>query len=791
MWRAVLGDKFYDAVKKKGFYRGLGVPINGGANEESIRRGLEDSNDQADYFVIKVFGGNGCNGAPLEQIIIKADTCLGFYDVIPEGDDADGIPNIPDIENHQFIIEKDGIELVKKYYTYGPASRLTRCQDPDSKDNLIQINYVKELMSYYYDADLYETSQKIPDPEIGKCTSFMVSKMKWKFNKNMDPRTLYVSVSVEGLSKLVGESNNPDWIPSSTDMALHPSLSEGAGYIGSAGFDFEKKSGLYYYRPAEVGSCLSRSGTIDVNAQSISKSARQPISGAREYSISSDLSGFEGPYGIDSGNEDLFPTASGQQYFKSLQLRCSGDGGWKIHYFADDHCKSERWSASYSGRLIRSYIHGAGLANHRWFNKSRPTGVQTSKWDETENIPVFHKLACSGAGVQPYPKPGLMSATVSTTSATSRSWAYAQLFTDSQCRGSVYAHDSMAAGKLLQCMPDPDTIIEGKGFMAGSFLIECLDTAKMFGEGSGEAKSGNNLRGFYKRLFNDMECGKEVTNIPPVTRPSYGQANAPDEGSFAWNNPYINNGSCVPNQIQDEYNLFQTKSYKYVCTDKPPQGMGYTVSRFSRPDCGGILTWAKTFDIKLGTNDSAPSNANDAKPSHAAYTVRSQCLDSGELSTTWTSRNAEMVEIQTYTSTVPNICIENPARAINEDSPIKDSHMFICNSPQKPPPEPQLSEGEIAGIALGCSFAVLLFIAGLFYFLVYAPIKQKEQALHPSLFTETITVGEEVDAVPPESTEYDGDAAGSLSYTYPSAGSDGGAQATNPMYGDTTGNATL
>ena len=209
-----------------------------------------------------------------------------------------------------------------------------------------------------------------------------------------------------------------------------------------------------------------------------------------------------------------------------------------------------------------------------------------------------------------------------------------------------------------------------------------------------------------------MECGKEVTNIPPVTRPSYGQANGPDEGSFAWNNPYVNNGSCVPNQIQDEYNLFQTKSYKYVCTDKPPQGMGYTVSRFSQPDCGGILTWAKTFDIKLGTNDSAPSNANDAKPSHAAYTVRSQCLDSGELTTTWTSRNAEMVEIQTYTSTVPNICVENPARAINEDSPIKDSHMFICNSPQKSPPEPQLSEGEIAGIALGCSFAVLLFIGG-------------------------------------------------------------------------------
>lgn len=815
LWRAVMGDKVYDALKRKGYYRGLGVPISGrlgeGAadvdgtvDEESVNRVLEDIEDNSNHYVIQVYGGNGCNGPPLEQIIVKADTCLGFYDMLPDGV---GTPNIPfSPVNNEFKIVKEGESLIKEWYDYGEG--LTKCRQPEKDSEVNEEDYVQKIMEYYYgdnSATLYESVNDIPRPEIGYCTDFKVDSKEWKF-QNLNSRLLFASVFVENLGKLLEESSDPRWAPSAENMALHPSLSQGAGYIGSAGFDANRESGIFYYKPAEVGSCISRSGNIDTNAATISDPARNPFDGAREYMINSDLSGFAGPYGIYSGNSDLFPTASNQQNYQSLRLQCTADGGWKVLYYKEASCQSDIWTATYTGALRRSYIHGAGLANHAWFDDERPADGASNAWDSDKDVSIWHKIQCSGSGLPAYPVPGMMGANPSTPSVLSKTWSYARFFTESNCKGAVYAQDSLNAGKLLQCMPDPDSVPEGKDYMTGSFLIECLDISRMYGPDSPkDSEPGGNLRGFYKRFFDDMECKSETQNIPPTTRPVYGQPDGRSK-SFKWYNPYVSNGDCQENEnglVQENgqtddgddnflgnyMNEYQAKSFQYVCGTAPPQGMGYTVSRYSKPDCSGILTWAKSFDIKLGSNDSSPGAKDDALPAHAAYAVASKCLDNGALRTTWSAKDVDKVEILTYSSTVPKTCVENPSRAQNENSPMKDSHMYMCSSPPAKPPAHRLSEGEIAGIAIGCTFAVLASLGALFYFLVYAPIKQKEQVIPPSLFAESISVGGEADPVPPESTEYDTGNAGSLEYNYPDAGT-GGADHMNPMW-DTTGNASL
>jgi hypothetical protein len=396
------------------------------------------------------------------------------------------------------------------------------------------------------------------------------------------------------------------------------------------------------------------------------------------------------PATTNGGNNLLYATTQ----YAGLKYSCE-NGQVVARVYEDNGCTREIQSESYNNQCRFTYTEDTGSASHQLEN--------------TLSGYIFENYHCSeGVSTPTYPKEGQV---VSSQVEMRHKWAHAVYYTESDCQGQEYARDSGNAGKLFQCMPaDAPT---ANGFPTRSYYIACGQWSV---DGTKESGEQWPYQGFKKYYFNNMNCVGDPVNITYSDSEQYATTNS----------VHMNNGTCVTGEDATLYLGFQAKSYKYVCDNYPPQGMGVTSRLYTEANCGGFQTKGSSFNFKLGTNWSAPSQSVNANPNSAPYLLSTTC-SGGVFTNTWASKSSQDVMYTTLTNTKRSGC-QMTSPYTNAGRPGSTGYyttsMECDYEPSPPPVEGILSSAHIISIVLGTLLGVWCVCALIYWAFMYGPLEK-------------------------------------------------------------------
>ena len=92
----------------------------------------------------------------------------------------------------------------------------------------------------------------------------------------------------------------------------------------------------------------------------------------------------------------------------------------EVTYFSDDECGEAIWTANYPGSIHYEYLSYAGSASNAYFLHAQ--GPQTY----SDYTPIYHKMQCSGVGLQDYPVQGMGTKNIEVKG--NFKWAYAAFY---------------------------------------------------------------------------------------------------------------------------------------------------------------------------------------------------------------------------------------------------------------------------------------------------------------------------------------------------------------------------
>ncbi len=656
------------------------------------KRRLSSSNDN--LYIAQVWGGDSCNGPLAVAQVIEVGICLTGKQYRSSKDPAVAVPDGVDDPNFKFVrdIDANGIIYMGSYYvqtknsTSNAMVETTFCTKSamEQKRAELEDKYVNDSSIHVIGgSEIYNETSKIFSftnifnasytmfnnksrviPKMDSCEPMMPPPGS---SKNPAVDTPYGSMKLSKLSTLT------KWVPSPETPGLCTSIGGSYSYANVIQEDSVSLFNSVHFAYTD-GQCLETFTNL------YGDPPEKFIFG----------SGLSGSHSFDVANAALYP-ADGNSL--SMKVVATASGAYEVSYFNGLECKDPIWTLEVGGEMVPFYVEGAGQAQNKYFpDDDVKVGV---------GISVYSSIGyyASGSGTAPAPTSKLPGAMGSMPT-----WSSVYLYEGDKCDGAIYAKNSLSAGPLYRCLPDYDNAFTGNSpnpVVVGSYQII---------PGSYPFSDKNPKYGFTKLYYKDLECtsGKEYSVDP--TNPAFSTVDS----------TVTNNGSCfsidlAPSQLI--FGKFQTKSWRYVNSQSPPIGMGFS-SKYYEGGCGGALIGGSTFDIKAGTNYSANSNSVDAIPKTKPYTVATTCdSNSGIMTTTWTADDKPNVVYNKAKSVVYPISCE----AFGNPDGIQTYFSMSCDGYAGPGTSSSegktsgLSGGAIAGIVIAVIVIIVVILGAGYY----------------------------------------------------------------------------
>jgi hypothetical protein len=656
------------------------------------KRRLSSSNDN--LYIAQVWGGDSCNGPLAVAQVIEVGICLTGKQYRSSKDPAVAVPDGVDDPNFKFVrdIDANGIIYEGTYYvqtknsTSNTIVETTFCTESAMEQKRVELDekyvndgsiyviggsrFVNETSKIFAFTNIFNASYTMFNdksriiPKMDSCEPMMPPPGS---SKNPAVDTPYGSMKLSKLSTLT------KWVPSPETPGLCTSIGGSYSYVNVIQEDSVSMFNSIHFAYTD-GQCLETATNLYGDSP-------------KKFFFDSGLSG---SHKFDVANAALYP-ADG--FSLSMKVVATASGAYEVSYFNGLECKDPIWTLEVGGEMLPFYVAGAGQAQNKYFpDDDVKPGVGISY---SSSIGYY----ASGSGSAPAPaskSPGAMGSMAT--------WSSVYLYEGDKCDGAIYAKNSLSAGPLYRCFPDYDSAFTGNSpnpVVVGSYTII---------PGSYPFSEKDPKYGFTKLYYKDLECtpGKEYS--VDYTKPAFS----------AVLSTVTNNGSCFSIDLapaQLIFGKFQTKSWRYVNSQSPPIGMGFSY-KYYEGGCGGALIGGSTFDIKAGTNYSANSNGADAIPDTKPYTVATTCdSNSGIMTTTWTADDKMSVAYNKAKSVVYPISCE----AFGTQAGTQDYLSRSCDGYTGPAGTSSsegnkvLSGGAIAGIVIAVIVIIVMILGAGYY----------------------------------------------------------------------------
>jgi hypothetical protein len=665
-------------------------------NEEHARKLAATPQD---YYIGQIYGGSMCNGRTYESIVVKTNVCYTFMDYSqePNWEQARDTPQPAkdtDIKV-SFIFNTTSNTVRVAYYIVIPMNASSGYDmrvfcDPDAaKDYQVTLEnnfgqpYFMESNEELFTSPSYGFGEYIlappasnkPQAVPGSCLK-SVSGYDEVYVQT-PPRAFYNSIRVDKLS------DRTTWKPTADTPSLCPSITGGNSYAFGThtnSVDGEIPWAMYFaYQSSLCQTSVSVESIYSSSDDDYGNDDGNDDGDDDDNSMSPDT-GLAGYHPLRLANMALYTDYQDSAYHSSKSV-CMPTGEVKTTWYKDERCSEsmKMFTNTFGGSEQKLYyISGVGSASNTYFSSDDDTSPSS-------NVTMFSymSMGCMGSGL---PSP-LTEGSVGTSGLKGNyKWAHVEYYTDDKCSGPIYGKDSLQAGKLYQCMVEDTTWVgnaTSTKIPAQSYIIECYA----------------NGMGFKKTFFDDLECKGAVVPYPEMVE-QY-------EVYFLTDNHFYDNGTCMNYDRGDKYGdgpmNFQSKTYRYVCSNSPPTGMGWTTEKLSGLDCTGFQTGGSTFNIALGTNYSAYTMDTSKAPNSAPYTIKNTC-SGGALTSTYTAQKTDKVQYTSFESTVPEGCqVLVPLFVGSATTTTAGSARKSCDSDatDAASSSASLSGGAIAGIVIG------------------------------------------------------------------------------------------
>lgn len=577
--------------------------VHEGTVDEHGRRLGAYGEEPKDQVLVQIHGGNMCDGPTQEQFIISVGLCLVKYNYVKNTSDEHsyfpkqyGYTNPDkmkpvssmafDFEEESTILPDGTTKIVKnlvlKMWTTEDGSGSLAC-DVDGVDEHTSQFYMY-LSDDYFDWPYYNNaSRPAANTEVESCQSLVAV-----WDTQVMDRSQYTSVKTTIVNSMVtmGSAVMNDQV--------------GGGFIvKSVGNTCGKAvARADYTRMDTFGECrpISTLSNVHMTGHSVSN--------------------YYNPTYDTTANPLLHPgTTTG-----SYRYLCADDSKMTMQMFSDDKCQDETQTNSYYSTCSMAYTVEGGTGDFYGSSNHRIWGTENNGYK-------FEDLACRAGSEEIYPRKYEVGSHLVKKE---HRWAHAVYYTEDHCRGDIYAMDSNKAGLLHQCLPAQPA--DKTGFPVRAYTVVCPELCHY--ENSTEKSCQGQYQGFKKYYWNNLECMGD--SIEDYTYP--------DDAWASRDSNDVNNGSCVATdrETSDRFLDLQAKSYRYMCSGSPPQGLGVTATVYSQSGCKGFPYKAFSFRPELGANWSAPSQEDDSAPNTAPYELHTSCRE-GKLTNTWKARKPDMV----------------------------------------------------------------------------------------------------------------------------------------------------